>query len=274
MAPTAQVPELASAADELAGLLADGAMQDKLILQRLPWLITVLESAGLRFISFCQCYPERFSLRFLPGWGVRVSLAPATSKESVWDLPQVENVLEVVVAQHVERFHATHSANEKEPAAPLGWLIWRIGPELDALIAQAARGPLHFHLDPEASGYANLRTALRGCVACHLWEFVCARSEVFSWVEGAPCGDAHASCHCQGAIALTPARAAAVLAAKRARLKAEEAKREVKREAREARRAVEEVRRRRLEPPTSRPAHPATHAPKPHPGTGGHGGGA
>ena len=240
MAPTAREPALASAADELAGLLSEGAMQDRLILQRLPGLLTVLESAGLRLISFCQCFPERFSLRFLPGWGVRVSLEPATS-EPTTDLPQVENVLETVVAQHVERYHDKHSSNEKEPAAPLGWLIRRIGPELDALIAQAARGPLHFHLDPEASGFDSLRLALRGCVACHLCEFVHARSEVFRWVEGPPCGGGHASCHCQGAIGLTPERAAAVMAARRARLRTDEAKREVKRKAREARRAKEEA---------------------------------
>ena len=231
MAPTADEPSLASAADELAELLSEGAMQDRLILQRLPGLLTVLESAGLRLISFCQCFPERFSLRFLPGWGVRVSLEPASSEPTL-DLPLVENVLEAVVVQHVERYHDKHSANEKAPAAPIGWLIRRIGPELDAYIAQAARGPLHFQLDPEASGFANLRLALRGCVACHVCEFVHARSEVFSWVEGPPCdGGAHASCHCQGAIALTPERAAAVMAARRARLKADEVKREVKREA-------------------------------------------
>ena len=241
MAPTAHEPSLASAADELAELLSEGALQDRLILQRLPGLLTVLESAGLRLISFCQCFPERFSLRFLPGWGVRVSLEPASSEPTL-DLPLVENVLETVVAQHVERYHDKHSSNEKAPAAPIGWLIRRIGPELDAYIAQAARGPLHFQLDPEASGFANLRLALRGCVACHVCEFVHARSEVFSWVEGPPCdGGTHASCHCQGAIALTPVRAATVMAARRARLKADEVKREVKREAREARRAKEEA---------------------------------
>ena len=241
MAPTAQEPSLVSAADELAELLSEGAVQDRLILQRLPGLLTVLETAGLRLISFCQCFPERFSLRFLPGWGLRVSLAPASS-ESTLDLPLVENMLETVVVQHVERYHDKHSANEKAPAAPIGWLIRRIGPELDAYIAQAARGPLHFQLDPEASGFANLRLALRGSVACHVCEFVHARSEVFSWVEGPPCDEgAHASCHCQGAIALTPERAATVMAARRARLKADEVKREVKREAREARRAKEEA---------------------------------
>ena len=44
MAPTAHEPSLARAADELAELLSEGALQDVLILQRLPGLRTVLES--------------------------------------------------------------------------------------------------------------------------------------------------------------------------------------------------------------------------------------
>ena len=115
MAPTAQQPLLATAAEELAQLLhaAEGsAMQDRLIRQRLPDLFTTLEAAGLRLITFCQCYPERFSLRFVPGWGVRVSLAPATS-EPAPDLPQVESALEATVAENVEKFHAKHCLTKK-----------------------------------------------------------------------------------------------------------------------------------------------------------------
>ena len=41
-----------------------------------------------------------------------------------------------------------------------------------------ARGVAHFQLDPEGSGFANLRLALRGCVASHVRDFVHARSEV------------------------------------------------------------------------------------------------
>lgn len=160
-------------------------------MQRLPGLRTVLESAGLRLLSFCQCFPECFSLRFLPEWGLRVSLAPASSEPAL-DLPLVENMLEAVIVQHVERYHDKHSANCKAPAAPMGWLVRRTGPELDAYIAHAARRHLHFQLDPEASGFANLRLALRGCVASHVRDFVHARSEVFSWVEGPPCDGGHA----------------------------------------------------------------------------------
>ena len=241
MAPTANEPSLARAADELAELLSEGALQDVLILQRLPGLRTVLESAGLRLMSFCQCFPERFSLMFLPEWGLRVSLAPASSEPAL-DLPLVENMLEAAIVQHVERYHDKHSANRKAPAAPMAWIVRRTGPELDAYIAHAARRHLHFQLDPEASGFANLRLALRGCVASHVRDFVHARSEVLSWVEGPPCdGGTHASCHCQGAVALTPEHAATVMAARRARLQAEEAKREARREAREARRAKEEA---------------------------------
>jgi hypothetical protein len=241
MAPTAQQPLLATAAEELAQLLhaAEGsAMQDRLIRQRLPDLFTTLEAAGLRLITFCQCYPERFSLRFVPGWGVRVSLAPAPS-EPAPDLPQVESALEATVAENVEKFHAKHCLTKKEPAAPLAWLIRRIGPELDSLLVQSAQKALHYHLDPAASGYDHLRAAVRGCIACHLWDFVAARGAAFRWVEGEPCGGWHARCHCQGAIALAPERAAAVMAARRARAKAEEAKLAQKRAAREARRALE-----------------------------------
>ena len=118
MAPTAHEPSLARAADELAELLSEGALQDVLILQRLPGLRTVLESAGLRLMSFCQCFPERFSLRFVPEWGLRVSLAPASSEPAL-DLPLVENMLEAAIVQHVERYHDSTRRTVRRP--PRQW---------------------------------------------------------------------------------------------------------------------------------------------------------
>jgi len=223
-------------------------MLDRLILQRLPDLRATLESSGLRVISFCQLYPERFTLEYLPGWGVRVRLEAAAERlVAVEQLAEVEAALETALMAAAERYHGLYMATQAAPAAPLAWLVKRVGNQIDALVVQAHRLPLHFHVNPAASGFADGDTAaaLRACVASHLYEFVAARPAVLRWVDGEPSTAAAsrepathsggAACRCNGRIGLSAQHATRFVAAKRAKANVDAAKSAAKREARRER---------------------------------------